>query len=374
MTPISGREREGVLERGRGRLGAVRVVGGVEQDHRAAPDDLEPARRGRPRERRRGPGRRPSGWSPSERLDRGQGGRRRSAPGARRRAAGRRRRTARADPAATAAGRRPRAPATTTPNSRPSRTAVASTSAHRRSRTSAGPGSCSASTAVAPGLMIPAFSTAISSGEVAEVRARGRRRSGSPPRPCRRRRWWRPTTPPMPTSTIATSTGASANAAYAIPTMVSKKLSGCGWAASTRWVYGATSLKARTNSSSVSGSPSIADPLVHPLEVGAGEAARAQVERAQQGVDHPAGRGLAVGAGQVDHRVGALRVAEQLGEGPDPVERRLEPGLRPAGLQRVLDLGDGLGEARAGVARSSRTPSLGSRHSTRRFAMSTRRS
>ncbi len=33
---------------------------------------------------------------------------------------------------------------------------------------------------------------------------------------------------------------------------------------------GATSLKARTNSSSVSGSPSIADPLVHPLEVRAG--------------------------------------------------------------------------------------------------------
>ena len=60
----------------------------------------------------------------------------------------------------------------------------------------------------------------------------------------------------MPTSTTATSTGASANAAYAIPTIVSKKLSGWGWDASTRWVYGATSLNARTNSSSVSGSPS----------------------------------------------------------------------------------------------------------------------
>ena len=62
--------------------------------------------------------------------------------------------------------------------------------------------------------------------------------------------------PPMPTSTTATSTGASANAAYAMPTIVSKKLIGCGWEESTRWVYGATSLKARTNSSSVSGSPS----------------------------------------------------------------------------------------------------------------------
>ncbi len=61
----------------------------------------------------------------------------------------------------------------------------------------------------------------------------------------------------MPTSTTATSTGASANAAYAIATTVSKKLSGWGWDASTRCVYGATSLNARTNSSSVSGSPSM---------------------------------------------------------------------------------------------------------------------
>ena len=61
----------------------------------------------------------------------------------------------------------------------------------------------------------------------------------------------------MPTSTTATSTGASANAAYAIPTTVSKNDSGCGCAASTRWVYGATSLNARTNSSSVSGLPSM---------------------------------------------------------------------------------------------------------------------
>ena len=63
--------------------------------------------------------------------------------------------------------------------------------------------------------------------------------------------------PPMPTSTTATSTGASANAAYAIATTVSKNDSGWSCSASTRWVYGATSLKARTNSSSVSCSPSI---------------------------------------------------------------------------------------------------------------------
>ncbi len=61
----------------------------------------------------------------------------------------------------------------------------------------------------------------------------------------------------MPTSTTATSTGASANAAYAIPTTVSKNDSGWSWSPSTRCVYGATSLNARTNASSVSGSPSI---------------------------------------------------------------------------------------------------------------------
>ena len=62
--------------------------------------------------------------------------------------------------------------------------------------------------------------------------------------------------PPSPTSTTATSTGASAKAAYAIATTVSKNDSGCGCCASTRSMYGATSLNAVTNCSSVSGSPS----------------------------------------------------------------------------------------------------------------------
>jgi hypothetical protein len=113
------------------------------------------------------------------------------------------------------------------------------------------------------------------------------------------------------------------------------------------------------------------DPLVDPLEVRTGEPARAQVQRSQQGVDHPAGGGLAVGAGEVDHRVGALRVAQQPGERADAVEGRLELGLGPAGLQGVLDLREGLGEACFGYVGYG-VPSLGSGHSTRRFAMSTR--
>ena len=62
--------------------------------------------------------------------------------------------------------------------------------------------------------------------------------------------------PPMPTSTTAASTGASAKAAYAIATTVSKNDSGWSCSSSTRWVYGATSLNARTKASSSSGRPS----------------------------------------------------------------------------------------------------------------------
>src|SRR5881392_1821492 len=54
--------------------------------------------------------------------------------------------------------------------------------------------------------------------------------------------------------------------------------------------------------------------------------------------------------------------AEQLGEGADPVERGLEPRLRTAGLEGVLDLREGGGEARVGyighVAVESRETSL----------------
>ena len=88
-----------------------------------------------------------------------------------------------------------------------------------------------------------------------------------------------------------------------------------------------------------------ADPLGHRLQVRAGEPAGAQPEGHDELLDHPGGRGLAVGAGEVDRGVGALGVAEHLHEGLDAVQGRVEPGLGPAAQQRVLDLGVGLGEA-----------------------------
>ena len=224
--------------------------------------------------------------------------------------------------------------------------------------------------------MIPAFSTAISPGDVPRYDA-----------------WSTPigvTTataasatlvasqaPPMPTSTTATSTGASANAAYAIADDGLEEAQRVGLGRVDQ-VRVRRDVVERADELLVGQRLAVdADPLVHPFQVRAGEAPRAQVEGAQQRVDHPAGRGLAVGAGQVDHRVGPLRVAEELGEGPDPVERGLEPGLRPAREQGVLGLGEGLGEAGRldrgvrGVGHLGATLLRG--HSTRRFAMSTTR-
>ena len=253
---MSGSKCEGVLERGGVRLGTVRVVGRVEHDRRAAPDDLEPAGRGHLGERR-------PDQLLAERLRRRRtprprpARRRRSAPGGRRTAAGRPRRSGRAAPAGRRPGRRPRAPARRrrTPCPRGPR----SRRPRRRGRisTSATSGVCSASTAVEPGLMIPAFSTAIAAGVVAEVlrvvdgdrqhdgdRAVGD--VGGVPRPAhadlddgRRRpaRRRRRRTPSRRRSRRTTA--------------------GAAWSASTRWVYGATSLNARTNASSSSGSPSM---------------------------------------------------------------------------------------------------------------------
>ena len=63
--------------------------------------------------------------------------------------------------------------------------------------------------------------------------------------------------------------------------------------------------------------------------------------------------------------------AEQLGEGLDPVQRRLQPGLGPTGQQGLLDLLEGLGEPGGGGGLTHLATSLGRGHPTRRFAMST---
>ena len=210
-------ERERVLERVDDGRGAVRVVRGVEHDRRAAPDDLEPARRGDLARTPRGPARRRAGPRRQERLDRGQRER-----GVLRlvgavAAAGTPRRTRRAGPAAATiwpptagtrcddpevqalaqhASRRPRRPARRSPRRRPR-------PARRRRR-------CE------PGLMIPAFSRAIVDRARRRGTARGRRAIGRITATVASATLVASQEPPMPTSTTATSTGASANAAYAI--------------------------------------------------------------------------------------------------------------------------------------------------------------
>ena len=84
------------------------------------------------------------------------------------------------------------------------------------------------------------------------------------------------------------------------------------------------------------------DPLVDPDQVRAGEQAGAETVRPQDALDHPAGRGLAVRAGDVDDRVGAMRIPEQL----RGLAGRLQPrlGLRLADpLEQLLVRGLGVG-------------------------------
>ena len=66
------------------------------------------------------------------------------------------------------------------------------------------------------------------------------------------------------------------------------------------------------------------DPLVHARQVRAGEPTGAQAVLADQPLDHARRRRLAVGARDVHHPVGLLRVAQQLHDGERPVERRVD--------------------------------------------------
>jgi hypothetical protein len=79
--------------------------------------------------------------------------------------------------------------------------------------------------------------------------------------------------------------------------------------------------------------------------VRAGEPPHPQPEAAQELVDHPRRRRLAVRAGHLDDRHGAMRRAEEVDQGVDAGQGGLEPVLRPAGEQLLLDPGEFTGAA-----------------------------
>jgi hypothetical protein len=84
-----------------------------------------------------------------------------------------------------------------------------------------------------------------------------------------------------------------------------------------------------------------ADPLAHAGQMRAGEQPRTQAPGAQQRVDHPRRRRLAVGPGDVDDRAGPLRVAEQAGQVGDPVQGGVDGVLGSARRDVPLHLGQG---------------------------------
>ena len=151
--------------------------------------------------------------------------------------------------------------------------------------------------------------------------------------------------PPMPTSITATSTGASAKSAYAMPTMTSKKLIGTSLPASTICTYGSDVVVGLDEALGADRLAVEHDPLPDRLQVRAGESADAQAEPAQQLVDHPRRRRLAVGAGHLDDGYRAVRGAEQVDQRADAGQGRVEPALRPAGEQLFLDPGQVAGAA-----------------------------
>ena len=79
------------------------------------------------------------------------------------------------------------------------------------------------------------------------------------------------------------------------------------------------------------------DPLGEPLQVRAREQARAQTVGADDRLDDPRGRRLAVGAGEVHDPVGRLRVAEELQHPPGALDARLHPLLALTGEEGRVD-------------------------------------
>ena len=230
-----------------------------------------------------------------------------------------------------------------TPNSRPSRATMASTSTDRRSSTSAASTGCWARTPYDPGLRIPAFSPAISST------VRPSQRVWSIAIGVTTATWASATlvlsqVPPSPTSTTATSTGASAKAAKAIAVSTSKNDSRCGCRRVDQLEVRRHVVVRREEALDVDGCAVEGDPLAHRLQVRAGEPAGAQPELAQQGLDHAGGRGLAVGARHLDDGRGLLRVAEQVEQGPDPVQGRVDVVLGSPRQDLLLDGGHPRGQ------------------------------
>ena len=78
--------------------------------------------------------------------------------------------------------------------------------------------------------------------------------------------------------------------------------------------------------------------------MGAGEAAGAHAGGGQQSLGHTGGGGLAVGTGDVNGPVGVLGVAEQVEDGPNAFQTRLDPVLRGAGEDLSLDVPHALGD------------------------------
>ena len=104
--------------------------------------------------------------------------------------------------------------------------------------------------------------------------------------------------------------------------------------------------RTRTYRSAEIGAPSMAIRSVTRLQVRRGEPAGPQPGPVQQRIDHPGGGGLAVGAGDLDDRVGRLRVAQQVEQRGDPVQRRRDLHLGAPPVQQRLDHGQASAAAR----------------------------
>ena len=168
-----------------------------------------------------------------------------------------------------------------------------------------------------PGLAIPAFSCAIGLGRVAEKDSDGRRRAGR----CRRSAGSGMTLvassrPPSPTSTMQASAGwrAKARKAAAVVDLEEARRPS---RPRRRALRRAGSPAA---SSSIS-SPGDADALVEADEVRAGVDVRGKPRRLDRRAQEGAGRALAVGAGDVEHRRQiALGIAEPVEQGANPLQ------------------------------------------------------